>query len=267
MFYVLSKVLLWLIQPLSLVILGLITAYLLLRRGRVRTAQRLILTCVLTLVVAGIMPLSSILLIPLEDRFARADLATGGPIDGIVVLGGGEDARVTHHRQTPTLNDAGERLTEAMSLARRFPAARIVFTGGATEILGKATHGADAAELFFREQGLDLRRLTLERQSRNTHENVVLTKALVAPLPGQRWLLVTSAFHMPRSMGCFRQAGWDVLPWPVDYRTAGPLERLELFANPVDGLRRLDFTLKEWVGLAVYRLTGRSNALFPGPAG
>ena len=136
----------------------------------------------------------------------------------------------------------------------------------ATDIVGPQSFGADAAEQFFREQGLDMRRLVLERQSRNTHENAVFTKALVEPRAGETWLLVTSAFHMPRSMGVFRKVGWDVTPWPVDYRTEGGVELQQLFVNPADGVYRFEIAVKEWVGMLVYRSTGRSDALFPAPA-
>ena len=199
MFFVLSKLLLWLLQPLTVVLIGLAVAYAALRRGHARVGQRLVLACLLTLTICGISPVSTILMVPLEDRFARVALAADARVDGIVVLGGAEDAHVTQARQTPTLNDAGERMSEAMSLAHRFPKARIVFSGGWAELTGKPEYGADAAELFFREQGLDPGRLSLERWARNTHENAVLTKALMAPRPGERWLLVTSAYHPKKS--------------------------------------------------------------------
>jgi uncharacterized SAM-binding protein YcdF (DUF218 family) len=90
-------------------------------------------------------------------------------------------------------------------------------------------------------------------------------KALVDPKPGERWLLVTSAWHMPRSIGIFRRVGFTVEPWPVDYRTADAWDLLRLFDAPADGLKRLDTATREWVGLLIYRLTGRTDALFPAP--
>lgn len=266
MFFLLSKLLLWLTQPAALVGLGLFVALWLLQRGRLRAGKRWVLACLALVISAGILPSSSLLLLPLEERFPRTQLAPGDAVTGIIVLGGAEDPRVTGGRGIVALGEAGERLSEAMVLSHRFPKARLVFSGGAIEIVSKPAFGADTAELFFREQGLDMRRLTLERHSRNTHENAVMTTALVAPKPGERWLLVTSAFHMPRAMGCFRQVGWDILPWPVDYRTAGPGELLVLMAYPAVGFQRFDVAMKEWVGLLVYRLTGRTGALFPRPS-
>lgn len=266
MFYVLSKVLLWLLQPLALLSMALAVALIQLRRGRAAQVRRLIAGSLGLVIVTGVLPLSNALILPLEQRFGPAVLGPDAQVDGIVVLGGGEESWITQARGVVALGDAGERLTEAMVLARRHPQAKIAFSGGAVEIVARPTYGSDAAELFFHEQGLDMRRLVLERQSRNTHENATMTKALVRPRPGERWLLVTSAFHMPRAMGCFRQAGWEVLPWPVDYRTVGRADLLVPFANPNEGIRRFEVALKEWVGLVVYRLSGRSASLFPGPA-
>lgn len=198
------------------------------------------------------------------DRFPRADL-TGRPVDGIVILGGAEDSRVAAGRGTHALNEAAERLTEAAALARRYPNAKIAFTGGAIEIIGQPTIGADAAAIILTDLGVDSERVLLERRARNTWENAVNTQALVEAKPGERWLLVTSAWHMPRAIGIFRKAGFAVEPWPTDYRTAGVGDAWMPFANPLEGLRRLDLAVKEWVGLFVNWVGGRSDALLPAP--
>ena len=265
MFFLLSKLLLWLLQPVTLILLALALAYGSLRRGNLQAAKRLVQACLALMVVVGVLPLGTIMMLVLEERFPRAGSAADAPVTGIIVLGGAEESHISHARGLVSINDAGERMTEAMSLARRFPQARIVFTGGSTDILVTRSIGADTAQMFFREQGLDMLRLTLERQARNTYENAVLTKALIAPKPGERWLLVTSAFHMPRSMGCFRKVDWHVVPWPVNSRTEGWAGLIQPIANPADGFRRFEIAAKEWVGLIVYRLTGRSSALLPGP--
>ena len=262
--YYLSKIFWALLQPSMLLLIMLLAGALMLGTRSQRAGRRLVIVGVLLLLVGGLLPLSTWLILPLEDRFPRPQLA-GASIDGIVVLGGMEESRVATGRGVHALNEAAERLTEAAALARRFPNARIVFTGGATQILSAPTIGADAAGRVLQDLGVGGARLLLERKARSTWENAVYTKALVQPKPGERWLLVTSAWHMPRSMGAFRKAGFDVEPWPVDYRTAGPWEAVRLFESPPEGMRRLDFVLHEWIGLVAYRLMGRSDALFPGP--
>jgi len=253
------------LQP-SVMLLFLLLAGAALLTTRHQTAGRcLVLVAAALLLIGGLLPLSTWLILPLEQRFARADLS-GQDVAGIIVLGGVEDSRVATGRHSHALNEAAERLTEAAVLARRYPNAKIVFTGGATEIMSSATIGADAARLVLQGLGIgDSDRLLLERKARNTWENAVYTKALVRPKPGERWLLVTSGWHMPRAMGAFRKAGFPVEPWPVDYRTAGPWDALRLFESPAEGLRRLELVVHEWLGLLVYRVLGRTDALLPGP--
>lgn len=263
MFYV-SKIFWALLQPSMLLLIMLLAGALMLGTRYQRAAKRLVLASAVLLLVGGLLPLSTWLILPLEGRFSRPQLA-GANVDGIVVLGGVEDSRVATGRGVHALNEAAERLTEAAALARRYPKARIVFTGGATEILSAPTIGADAAGHVLEDLGLAADRLLLERKARNTWENAVYSKAIAQPKPGERWLLVTSAWHIPRAMGAFRKAGFAVEPWPVDYRTAGPWDAVRLFESPMEGMRRLEFVLHEWIGLVAYRMTGRSDALFPGP--
>lgn len=263
MFYI-SKLVWLLMQPSMLLIILLVGGVILLGTGLRRTAYVALVLAAVLAVVGGILPLSSWLMLPLEDRFPRADLS-GRPIDGIVVLGGGEEARTAAARKVHALNMAGERMTEAMALARRFPDARVVFTGGSTNIVLGPAIEADAAGRVLRDLGLDPARLKLDRKARDTFENALYAKQLADPKPGERWLLVTSAWHMPRAMGLFRQAGFPLEAWPVDYRTAGTDDAFVPFYFPSEGWRRLDVAAREWVGLFVNWLTGRSPELLPHP--
>jgi uncharacterized SAM-binding protein YcdF (DUF218 family) len=265
MFYYVSKILWFCVRPSSFLLILLLAGAALLFTRYQRAGRRLVVASAALLLVGGLLPLSTWLILPLEDRFPRADLS-GPPVDGVVVLGGPEDARVAARRHAHALNEAGERMTETAALARRFPKAKIVFTSGPGWTLSPPDIGADAAKPILEDLGIEgADRLLLERKSRNTWQNAVYTKALVNPKPGERWLLVTSAAHMPRSMGAFRKAGFPVEAWPVDYRTANSWDALTTFDVPSDGLKRVEETLHEWVGLLAYRLTGRSDALLPGP--
>jgi uncharacterized SAM-binding protein YcdF (DUF218 family) len=264
LFFYTSKVLWFCLQPSALLlILMLAGAGLLLARYQ-NAGRRLVLVSTVLLLFGGLLPLSTWLILPLEQRFVRADLS-GGAVEGIIVLGGMEDPRVSTARHAHAIDEAAERLTEAAALALRFPESKIVLTGGSAEVLSAPFIGADAAGLVLRDLGIGDRRLLLEREARDTWENAVKTKALVNPKPGERWLLVTSAWHMPRAMGAFRKAGFPVEPWPVDYRTAGWADALRPFPfeSPAEGLRQLDLTVHEWLGLLAYRLSGRSDEIFP----
>ncbi len=207
-------------------------------------------------------PMATWMTWPLENRFPRPEAPAH--VDGVVVLGGAVDQDLTTARGIPAINGAAERMTEAVALALRFPQARIIFTGGTSSPLGSAMTEAEVARQLFTSLGLPVDRVTYENAARNTYENATLSTALGQPRPGQTWLLVTSASHMPRSMGVFRAAGWPVTAWPVNYSTG--LTSLSGYDSPFAArLGQAEWALREYIGLAAYRLMGRTDALFPAP--
>lgn len=265
MFFYASKLIWFLAQPSAALILLLLVGILAIGFRRVRLGAGLVLVAAAGLFVAGFLPLGVALILPLEDRFPR--VVPDGPVTGIIVLGGGIDQRIGETRGvTALVSEAGDRMTEAVVLAHRYPEARIVFTGGTAEVIPRngPTEG-QAALRFFRAVGIAEDRITIEDRSRTTAENARYTAELVKPKPGERWLLVTSAWHMPRSVGCFREVGWSVLPWPTDYRTSGPDDLKGIVMRPSGGLTIVDIATKEWIGLVAYWLSGRTDALFPAP--
>jgi uncharacterized SAM-binding protein YcdF (DUF218 family) len=264
-FFIAAKVLWFLAQPSSLIAMAAIAGAALSATAWKRLGQRLLWGALAALLVCGLSPLGDALIRPLEQRFPRADLEQGAPVAGIIVLGGAEDSRAEGSPQVAALNEAAERYTEAVVLARRLPQARLVFTGGTGALLRTQAPEAESAGRLFTALGIAGERIVLEARSRDTYENALLTYRLLAPKPGERWLLVTSAWHMPRAIGCFRRAGFAVEAWPVDYR-APPAGRLVRINDSIpEGLRRFDFVLREYVGLAAYHLAGRTDALFPAP--
>jgi uncharacterized SAM-binding protein YcdF (DUF218 family) len=263
MFFEISKIIGFLAAPSNaLMVMALLGVGLALRWHRL--GGGLAVAGLLGLAVAGWSPLGQALILPLEQRFA-AFVDDGRPVDGIVILGGALDTLVSQARGTPALNEAAERMTAAVSLARRYPQARIVFSGGEARLIFEGMSEADAARQLFANLGLDPSRLQLEGRSRNTRENAQFTAAMVQPKQGERWLLVTSAFHMPRAMGCFRAAGFQPIAYPVDFRTRGRDDLLRGFDTAGEGLRRSDLAMREYIGLVIYRLAGFTDALFPAP--
>jgi uncharacterized SAM-binding protein YcdF (DUF218 family) len=264
MFFPLSKILGFFASPSNLVISIGLLGLLLLPTRFARAGRALAFASLIVLAIFGLSPVGNALMIPLEDRFPRWDAARGAP-DGIIVLGGAISPDVSAARDEVALNEAAERLTVAAELARRHPAVRIVFSGGSGALIYDEGAEAPFALRLLEDLGIPRARILLEDRSRNTVENAIFSKALIQPKPGERWLLVTSAHHLPRAIGVFRKMGFPVEPYPVDWRTRGAADALRPFATLGDGLRRSDTAVREWVGLAVYWLTGRSSALFPGP--
>jgi uncharacterized SAM-binding protein YcdF (DUF218 family) len=265
LFFSLSKILGFFALPSNLIITCGIVGALLLRTRYGRAGWRMVIGSLIALSIAGFSPLGNALVLGLEDRFPAWDSSRGTP-DGIVVLGGAVTPDVSAARGTPALNEAAERMTAAVELARRYPQARILFTGGSGSLVRAEFGEAEHALRLFEALGIARDRVLIEDRARNTFENAVFSKAVAAPKPGERWLLVTSAYHMPRSVGVFRQAGFPIEPHPVDWRTVGRGDLYMPFGSLTGGLARLDVGLKEYVGLLAYWVTGKSSELLPGPS-
>ena len=264
MFFVASKVIGFFAIPSNLIVSIGILGLLLWPTRFGRAGRRLVVASLVLLAVLGLSPVGNALILPLEQRFPPWDAAGGAPA-GIVVLGGSLSPHVSAGRNEVALNEGAERLTVAAELALRYPDARILFSGGSGALIFEEGAEAEFAIRVFESFGIPRARVMLEDRSRNTVENAIFSKNLAQPKPGERWLLVTSAYHMPRSIGIFRQAGFAVEAYPVDWRTSGVEDALRPFPTVGDGLRRTDTAVREWVGLLAYWLTGKSSELFPGP--
>jgi len=264
MFYYLSKTMWLLIQPVGLICLIFAGILLLLLFKRTRIATWLAFLGLCFALVATQTNAGRLLLQPLENRFARPDTPPASDeIAGIVVLGGAFDGYVTRIRGGFELGASGDRMVEALRLARLYPDKPVIVSGGEASLIGQTEGDASIASRFFASFGIPSDRVVLEDKSLNTHENAVLSKAVMERYGEGDWLLVTSAFHMPRSIGAFRVQGIEPVPWPVDYKTAGT----ESFAvgrdDPTEALVETNLAIREWIGLAVYAATGRISDYFP----
>jgi uncharacterized SAM-binding protein YcdF (DUF218 family) len=237
MFYPVSKIFWFVAAPTNLlIIIVLLTIFVAVFR-KSRTATWLAVLAASTLAAGSFTPLGFWLMAPLENRFPELSLSSLLPPDGIVVLGG----------------EHGQRITAIVQLSQRFPSARLVYSGAGESFLPPQS---EIAKLFLRLGG-NPARIIYEDQSRSTYENALYSYRLIKPQSNEHWLLVTSAVHMPRAMGAFRKVGFKVEAYPVDFRSSS-----ELIAGS-KALNVLDLAVKEWAGLFAYKLTGKSDQLFP----
>lgn len=259
--FVASKLFWIVMQPGNLLLLLLGGGVLLSAASAGRRGFAVIALVTLGFFAVAVLPVADWLILPLEARFPQPTLPAR--IDGMIVLGGAVDITNTQMHGQVALNDSAERLTMAAALARRYPDARLLLSGGNGALMPGNLSEAVMMRRLLVELGVDPARIAIEDRSRNTIENAIRSKEAAKPQPGETWLLITSAAHMPRAVGCFRHVGWDVLPYPVDYHTGQDLtpDRYELGNNLV----RLDSGAREWVGLLAYRLFGRIDSLFPAP--
>ncbi|WP_029355760.1 YdcF family protein [Bosea sp. 117] len=263
MFFHVSKIVWLLIVPSTfltlLACLGLVLA-----PWRRRAGLSLAAVGAFGLLAGGLLPVGALLTNALEERFPTF-IDDGRPVDGVVLLGGAELPAITAARGQPAFQEAGERVIAFADLARRYPSARLLFTGASGSLEEQPPKESETMRLALPALGIPVGRVMMEEQARNTDENARLAKALAQPNAGERWLLVTSAYHMPRAVGSFRAAGFEVVAYPVDYRTTGGAGLWKLNRSVAGGLAELDLAVREWIGLIVYWMSGRSSSPVPGP--
>jgi uncharacterized SAM-binding protein YcdF (DUF218 family) len=256
-FFIAAKLMGALLRPDTWIVIALAVIVLALILQRRRVALWVSGITLVVLVVLSVLPIGNLLLQPIERSYPAHPSV--GRVDGIIVLGGGEDARASAYWDQMQFNEGAERYSTALALARRFPDAKVLFVGGSGElrdVAGATISEATIAERFFKEQGIAPDRLLLEGQSRNTAENARLSLALANPAPNETWVLITSAFHMPRAMRSFDAAGWKgLVAWPVDYRTSGFRDGMGW--NLTGNLLVLNTAIREYIGQLAYRLIGQ----------
>lgn len=263
MLFVLSK-LFWIVAaPANLALIFLMLGLLLLWVNWIRAGRYFTSIGGVALVFLAVIPIGPWLAGPLENRFPQY-VAGAAAVDGVIVLGGSTNPKMTQLRGQISVNGAVERLIIFADLARTYPDAKLVFTGGSGSLNPGALSEADVAEDLLKKMGSDMGRIQFERKARNTFESGRNAKALAIPDASENWLLVTSALHMPRAMGVFRKAGWSVTAYPVDFKTGGsgrPRLRFNLAGNG----RSTQTAIREWVGLVAYKAFGRTDDWFPAP--
>jgi uncharacterized SAM-binding protein YcdF (DUF218 family) len=244
LFFVASKILWIFLSPIVVLLIAALLGVLWSKGRFARTGRTIALAAIIVLIVAAMTPLGLILISPLEDRFPRPPRDIPPPY-GIIMLGGGEGI---------------ERVVEGAILAKRYPQAKIAFSGGNGSLFDSKSTEAPEARALLIDLGVDPKRITLEDKSRNTAQNARFTAAMVQPEPNQSWLIVTSAFHMPRALDLFRKAGFDAVAYPVGYFTP-----VRWRLDPIRNLWVFQTAVHEWIGLLAYRALGRIDRLFPGP--
>ena len=261
--FAISKIIWWIAEPSNVFLALFVAGIVMLWTPWRRSGRRLLGFLAAVAVILAVLPIGRWMIVPLENRFPQVREVPASVV-GLITLGGAVNQFMTVTRDQTALSGGVERLTEFVAIARRRPELRLVYTGGSGSLTHQDLKETLVARRLFSEIGFDPARVVYEDQSRNTHENAVLTHALIRPRPDETWVLITSAMHMPRSVGVFRKAGWKVLPYPVDFKTDGT-GQFKYFPGMTNGFGKLGTAFREWVGLFAYRMLGRTDSLFPAP--
>jgi len=264
MYFLASKIIGFFVVPSNFILTLTICGLLLWPTRFSKSGKRIVVVSTVLLLIAGASPLGTALLLPLENRFQLWDSSRGAPT-GIIVLGGVINLEISAQRGEISLDQAAERLITVVELYHRYPTVRIVFSGGNANVVFQGPSESEFAARFLENLGIPREHIELESSSRNTRENAVNTMQLVMPKPGERWLLITSAYHMPRAIGLFRKAGFPVEAYPVDWQTGGWGDLPRMSLSFLGGFDHLNTAAHEWAALIFDRLSGRTSVLFPGP--
>jgi len=259
-FWIVSKITWAILAPETLLLFFLILSASFLWTRYYKQGRVLISSTVIIITMVSVLPFSYWVLRPLEDLFIIPDKLPDR-VDGVIVLAGAEDISITVARGQPSFHGGGERLTTFVWLARVYPDAVLLYTGGSGTLTNQDKKPSIVARKFFKQLGLNPARVRFESDSKNTLENALKSYELIKPTPGQKWILVTSAYHMPRSIGIFRKVGWNVIPYPVDFNTTKNF-RINFDLREIG---RFSQGIREWVGLLVYWATDLTSELLPHP--
>lgn len=261
LFFVLSKIIWFCISPDSLLVILLVSTTVLFLCNKAKWAKKVLILTTLFALLLSLFPIGEWLAIPLEERF-ETNPTLPPHVDGIIVLSGSEDAHRSYLWNQPEFNASAERLTTFVTLARQYPNARLVHSGGSGSLTLQKYKEAEVAGKLYHALGVDTTRITFETDSRNTFENVRNSKELIKPQEGEVWVVVTTATHLVRSVGIFQKQEWDVIPYPVDHKGKKG-KHLRLTYDFAGNLYTLKSVLREWLGLITYRATGKTSALLP----
>ena len=260
MTFFLSKFLWLLINPFNIFIYILLLVIFLLILKKNKTALVLLIFNVLFILMISVFPLGNFLLFQLEKKFHNVDPVTV-KIDGILILGGASNPYLSSIHKQLIFNNSSERLIESIKLIKKYKDAKVVFSGGLGDINYPNLDHAKVAKDLFDSMEINTTEIIFENKSKNTYENIIFSKKIANIKKNEKWLLVTSAFHMNRAMLIANKHGLNLIPYPVDFRLSKNFNfkpTLRLIGN----LKSLDMSLREWTGLFAYYLMGRSSGVY-----
>lgn len=213
--------------------------------------------------ITGVSPLPDLLMTYLENRYPQPK-KIDKDVKGFIIVGFGIDRRISEARHTPTFNCAAERVTYLVELANQYPDKKIVFTAGNPENGSKVTIASVAKDFYKNMTGKEPpSNIIFDDKSETTFQCAENTYNLIHPEPEDKWVLVTSAAHLPRAMGAFQSVGWKkLIPYPIDYRTTGQYN-INFGFSIYHGLMTWSIVTYEIIGILYYRLTGLTKKIIP----
>jgi uncharacterized SAM-binding protein YcdF (DUF218 family) len=259
--FIFGKLISAVLQLDNLLMICLLAGVILYLLSRGRRGTLLVGLSSLGFALLAVTPIGAAMMLALEERFPQ-QVKLPDRIDGILLLGGAVNPALSLAPDETVFHCTTARVSGAVKLARRHPEAKLVLVGRGLFPFGYSDTSTTLRLVL--NEGIAPGRIVLEGESRTTRENAVYAKELLRPTPSETWVLITSAYHMPRSIGTFMAAGWNVVPYPVDF-SIDPETDLRARFDLVNGLNDARLAGHEWMGLVGYWLMGWTHELFPAP--
>ena len=266
MFFELSKILWAIAMPLNALCLLILLGWVVRKLIHDKAGRVMITTGVITILVFAILPIGPMMVTWLERQYPPTQ-ELPEQVDGIIVLGGMFETYLSNTFKRISMNDQVDRMVCFADLVKKYPKARKIFSGGPGDFLHPGvTESSDAIRFLGRFAfELEERRIVFEESSRNTYENVVKSKESIMPQEGENWIVITSGYHMPRTMGIFAKQDWPVIPYACDLKTDGTYNPFTRMPNAVFNFEMLNIAVKEILGSIIYRITGKSAFILKPP--
>jgi uncharacterized SAM-binding protein YcdF (DUF218 family) len=256
LFFILSKIIWFVLAPLNFVTICATLGLLFFRLKKPCAATAFFVASMAIFLLVGILPIGANAVHSLESRYSKP-ATMPAHVDGILVLGGAVESGASQISHMTEFNDAADRVNAALILSRRYPDAKIVFSGGSGRLIHNERIDSIDMRIFLKDMAFNSSKVIYEDQSRTTSENLINSKNILRPKPGETWILVTSAWHMPRAMGVARKLGWGLIPYPVDYRGPGRYLWVPHKFDVLENFYMGDLALREMIGIAAYRMNGK----------
>ena len=258
--YFISKFIWLFLTPLNFIIILFATGLLFSLINKKLLSKIFYIFSLMLFILIGIFPTGNLLLFKLEQYYQSPSIIPNN-ITGILILGGPTSVGLTVAHNQVSFNEAGERLTESIKIIRKYNPKIIIFSGGSQKQTFNDSHSY-VAKRFFSEMGIDVSQINFEFKSRNTYENILFSKKIAHPKKNEKWLIITSSFHMKRAMNIAEKIEWNFTPYPVDFRSGNKFTSFKPSFSLLENFNSFNLAFHEIVGLISYYMLGRTNKIF-----
>ena len=219
-------------------------------------------TWTLLLLFIFIFPTGNYLIHILEKKYNQdTNLSNFEKIDGLLILGGSTDPYLSHIYNQIIFMGSAERLFESTRIIKQFPNAKVIFSGGSNKLINNNYTESDNAKQFFNEMDISQNKIIYENKSRNTFENIFLSKQISNYKKGEVWIVISSAYHLNRAILVAEKLDWKLLPYATDFQQPKKINFFPNF-NLFSNLAAIQLASHEWVGLIAYYLMGRISKIY-----